>query len=330
MSIAADSKIITLMGPRKPQLLVKVAATDGTPIGGVKVDVGSVIWELTPLRLGLFTKTTDDNGLVSIDGLLPGGYLIHAYDESRHVQGTPSQTTVDLLGKASPDTLNLTLHAAPWYYTMKITYPAVVGVALAQIMSAMLDVEKQYLGAHFDEVRVIGETVEIDFHITEESPLVITTSLVVGIFVGLGILIVLGVVAWILIERFVPPAQKGPGQFIAPDGKTFTDQAALAQYLISKADPKPWMCAYVGCNLRFATEGEKIAHMEQFHRVEEIPLIELAGIAALAVVVIFVASSYMGKPVILPVAGAEAMRAQEEARRREEEERRRQEVGQRA
>jgi len=324
MSVAADSKIITIMGPRKPQLLVKVVSVDGVPIGGVKVDVGSIIWELTPLRLGLFTKTTDDNGLVSIDGLLPGGYLIHAYDESRHVQGTPGQTTVDLLGKASPDTLNLTLHAAPWYYTLKITYPAVIGIGLAQIMSAMLDVEKAYMGAHFDEVRVIGETVEIDFHITEESPFVITPALVVAIFVGLGVLIVLGVVSWVLVERFIPPAQKDR---FCVDGVCFSDQAGLAQYLIGKGDPKPWMCAYVGCNLRFSTEGEKIAHMEQFHKVEEIPIIEIAAIVAAAIVVIGLGSAAMGRPVVLPITGEEAERLRaEEARRREEEERARAEA----
>lgn len=322
MSIAADSKTITIMGLRKPQLLIKVVTPAGVPVGGIKVDVGSVVWELTPLRLGLFTKTTDDNGLVYIDGMLPGGYLVHAYTEDLHVQGTPSQVSIDLLGKATPDTLTLTLHAAPWYYTLKVTYPTAIGVTLANIMAAMLDVEKKYLGAHFDEVRVIGPTTEIDFHITEQSPLVITTALLVGIFAGLAILIIAGVVGWILVERFVPPAEKKPGEFIAPDGTTYTDQEALATYLISKGDPDPYQCAYQGCNLRFATKAEKLSHMETFHKVEKIPIIEIAGIIAFGIVVISIASMLLGRPVILPAAPPSVLRAEEEQKRVEEKRRR--------
>lgn len=325
MSVAADSKVITIQGPRKPQLSILVTTPQGVPIEGATVEVGSIVWELTPWRPGIFTKTTDADGKVSLDGMLPGGYLIQAYDEELHVQATPAGVNIDLLGKASPDSLTMSMHAAPWYYTLKITYPEVIGVVPATIMGKMLEIEKQFAEARFDEVRVKGSAVEIDFHIVSASPFVITGSIILAIFAGIALLIIIGVIAWILTERYVAPEQKGADEFIAPDGSTHKDQAALAQYLISQKDPKPWQCAYVGCNLRFATEGEKIAHMEQFHKVEKIPVVEIVAIIAVAAVSTIVLSKLLGGPVVLPaetrLEEARRRRAEEEQRRLEEERR---------
>jgi len=293
-SVAADTRTISI---RRPQAAVRVTTPDGTPIVGAKVDVGSVLWELTPFRV-VFTKETDGNGYVYLDGLLPGGYLIHAYKLDLQVQGTPAGISVDLLGKATPDNLQIKLHGAPWYYTLTVTYPEVIGVAAAQIMAKMLEIERDYFGAHFDEVRVVGASVEIDFHLTAGSPFVITSGIVLAILVGLGILIILGVIAWILKERYIPPTQKGEGQFEAPDGSKFNDQASLAQYLTSKKDPKPYMCAYQGCNLRFTTESEKLAHMETFHKAE-LPWGTIAIAVALTIIGIVVLPKVFGGPQVM-------------------------------
>lgn len=292
--IATDTKTVTV---RRPQVAIRVTTPDGVPLPKSKVDVGSVLWEFTPFRV-VFTKETDEKGYVYLDGMLPGGYIVHAYDEGLEVQGTPASLNVDLFGKATPDNLTFKLHAAPWYYTLSVTYPAVIGVLAAAVMGKMIEVEKQYFGAHFDAVRVEGDTVEIDFHSTVESPFVLTTGILLAIFIGLGILIILGVVAWILKETYIPPAQKGKDEFIAPDGTKFSDQESLADYLKTKKDPNPYMCAYRGCNLRFPTEAEKLEHMKTFHKAE-FPLTTIAIIAGIVITAIVVLPQIFGGPSVM-------------------------------
>jgi len=168
---------------------------------------------------------------------------------------------------------------------LKVTFPTIIGVLPSTIMGKMLEIEVTYLGAHFDEVRVVGATVEIDYHITEESPLVLTGSVIVAVFVGLGFLILLGVVSWILVARFKPPAQKKKFPCPIPGcDESFTDQAGLANHLITvHDDPHPYMCAYEGCNLRFSTEAEKLTHMDQFHK-KVLPWTRLTAILGIAYV----------------------------------------------
>jgi len=273
-----ETKQVVIKLMAKPQFVVEVTLPDGTPVEGATVEIGSVLWELLPLKF-VTRLRTDGAGQVYVRGMLPGGYLIQAYKEEENVQATPAQVSIDFLDKATPDKLKMALHAAPWFYTLKVKYPAVVGVLPAAIMGKMLEVEAKYLGAHFDEVRVVGESVEIDYHITQESPLVLTGSVITAIFVGLGLLILLGVVSWILIARFKPPAQKKKFPCPIPGcDESFTDQAGLATHLITvHSDPHPWMCAYEGCNLRFSTEAEKLAHMDQFHK-KVMPWTRLAAI----------------------------------------------------
>lgn len=218
--------------------------------------------------------------------MLPGSYLIQAYKESEHVQATPAQISIDFYEKATPDKLTMELHAAPWYYTLKVSYPAVVGVLPATIMAELIKIEGKYAGAYFEEVRVVDSSLEIDYRIVEESPLVITGAIIAAIFVGLGILVLLGVVSWLLYERYKPPTQKKKFPCPIPGcDQSFPDQAGLADHLTSvHKDPHPWMCAYEGCNLRFSTEAEKLAHMEQFH-VKELPLVKIAAILGVAYVI---------------------------------------------
>ena len=273
-----ETKQVVIKLMAKPQFVVEVTLPDGTPVEGATVEIGSVLWELLPLKF-VTKMRTDGAGQVYVRGMLPGSYLIQAYKEDEHVQATPAQVSIDVYDKATPDKLKMVLHAAPWFYTLKVRYPAVVGVLPVAIMGKMLEVEAKYLGTRFDEVRVVGETVEIDYHIDQESPLVLTGSVITAIFVGLGILILLGVVSWILIARFKPPTPKKKFPCPIPGcDKSFPDQAGLATHLKEvHNDPHPWMCAYVGCNLRFSTEAEKIAHMDQFHK-KVLPWTKLAAI----------------------------------------------------
>jgi len=276
-----ETKQITIkLMPTKPQFVVEVTLPDGTPVEGATVEIGSVIWELLPLKFVTRLKT-DVAGQAYVQGMLPGSYFIQAFKEAESVQATPTQVSVDLYGKATPDTFKMALHAAPWYYTLKVKFPVIVGVLPASIMGKMLEVEAKYLGTRFDEVRVIGETVEIDYHIDQESPLVLTGSVIVAIFAGLGLLILLGVVSWLLLERYKPPTPKKKFPCPIPGcDKSFPDQAGLATHLIDDhQNPYPWMCAYEGCSLRFSTEAEKLAHMEQFH-FKKLPLTQIAVIFA--------------------------------------------------
>lgn len=275
-----ETKQVVIKLMAKPQFVVEVTLPDGTPVEGATVEIGSVLWELLPLKF-VTKMRTDGAGQVYVRGMLPGGYLIQAYKEEESVQATPAQVSIDVYGKATPDTLKMALHAAPWYYTLKVKYPGVIGVLPAAIMGKMLEVEAKYPGTNIDEVRVVGEAVEIDYHIDQESPLVLTGGVIVAIFVGLGLLILLGVVSWLLFERYKPPTPKKKFPCPIPGcDKSFPDQAGLATHLIDDHnDPHPWMCAYEGCSLRFSTEAEKIAHMEQFH-FKKLPLTKIASIVA--------------------------------------------------
>lgn len=289
-----ETKQVVIKLMAKPQFVVEVTLPDGTPVEGATVEIGSVLWELLPLKF-VTKMRTDGAGQVYVRGMLPGGYLIQAYKEEESVQATPAQVSVDFYGKATPDKLKMALHAAPWYYTLKVKYPVVVGVLPAAIMGKMLEVEAKYLGARFDEVRVVGETVEIDYHIDQASPLVLTGSMIVAIFAGLAFLILLGVVSWLLFERYKPPTPKKKFPCPIPGcAKSFSDQAGLADHLIEvHNDAHPWMCAYEGCNLRFSTDAEKLAHMEQFH-FKKLPLTEIAGILAAAAAVAYVLGKMFG------------------------------------
>lgn len=277
-----ETKQVTIKLMAEPQFVVEVTLPDGTPVEGATVEIGSVIWELLPLKFVTKMKT-DVSGQVYVQGMLPGSYLIQAYEVEESVQATPTQVSIDVYGKATPNTLKMALHAAPWHYTLKIKYPVVIGVLPAAIMGKMLEVEAKYFGTRFDEVRVVRETVEIDYHIDQMSPLVLTGSVIVAIFAGLGILILLGVISWTLLERYKPPTPKKKFPCPIPGcDKSFPDQAGLATHLIDDhKDPHPWMCAYVGCSLRFSSEAEKIAHMEQFH-FKKLPLTQIAVIFAAA------------------------------------------------
>lgn len=282
-----ETKQVVIKLMAKPQFVVAVTLPDGTPVEGATVEIGSVLWELLPLKF--VTKLrTDGGGQVYVRGFLPGSYLIQAYKADDHVQATPGKVSIDVYGKATPDKLTMSVHAAPWHYTLKVRYPAVVGVLPAAIMGKILDIEAKYPGTRFDEVRVSAEIVEIDYHITEESPFVITGSVIVAIFAGLAILILIGVVSWLLIERYKPPTQKEEFPCPIPGcDETFPDQAGLANHLIEvHNDPHPWMCPYEGCNLRFATEEEKLAHMKTHEK--KLPLVQIAGILAAAAAVAYV------------------------------------------
>lgn len=275
-----ETKQITIKLAAKPQVNVVVTLPDGTPVVGATVEVSSVLWELLPLKY--VTKyTTDYSGHVYVNGMLPGGYLIQAYKADDHAQAMPEKVGVNIYEKAVPNKLTMVLHAAPWYYTLKIKYPSVIGVLPAKIMSELIKIEGKYAGTYFEEIRVVDSTVEIDYRIVEESPFVVTGSIIVAIFVGLGFLILLGVVSWLLVERYKAPKPKKKFPCPIPGcDESFPDQAGLAIHLKDvHHDLHPWMCAYEGCDLRFSTEAEKVAHMEQFH-FKELPLVKIVSIVA--------------------------------------------------
>lgn len=283
-----DTKQITVKLMVKPQFVVLVTLPDGTPVEGATVEIGSVLWELLPLKF--VTKLrTDGAGQTYVRGMLPGSYLIQAYKEDDHVQAAPEKVNIDVYGKATPDKLKMIIHAAPWFYTLKVKYPAVVGVLPATIMAELIKIEAKYPGTYFEEVRVVNSTVEIDYRIVEESPFVVTGSIIVAIFAGLAILILLGVVSWLLYERYKPPKPKERFPCPIPGcDESFPDQAGLADHLTNvHTDAHPWMCVYEGCDLRFSTEAEKLAHMDQFH-FKKLPLVEIAGILAAAAAVAYV------------------------------------------
>ena len=280
-----DTKQITIKLTARPQVRVAVTLPDGTPVEGATVEVGSVLWELLPFKF-VTRKTTDALGVADFSGLLPGGYLIQAYKEAEHVQATPRQLSINVYGKATPERLEMRAHAAPWYYTLKVTYPAVVGVLPATIMAELIKIEGKYAGTYFEEVRVVNSTVEIDYRIVEKSPFVLTGTIILAIFAGLAILILIGVVSWLLIERYKPPKTKK--EFPCPfSDASFPDQASLAAHLIDvHGDAHPWMCAYEGCNLRFATEAEKLAHMETHEK--KLPLVQITAIVSAAAALAYI------------------------------------------
>jgi hypothetical protein len=261
-----------------------VTRADGSPIKDASVE----IWQPFPDFKMVALAKTDEEGKAWLDWAYPGEYFLLA---TKVIEGTQSEFvkfTVDEKGVASPSKFDLKCHGAPWFYRMTLTYDRSMTATDEQMVALWDGLKKMEISnpdLTFHNLTINGADVLIDFELKAHS-LILTIAAAIALIiaaigphlVALGIAIAIVLIAIAIIEYYKPPAQKT--KFVAPDGTEFPDQASLADYLISKADPHPWVCPYEGCNMRFSTEAEKLTHIQQFH-VKEWPLVQIAAIVSL-------------------------------------------------